>query len=61
MSAAGAATFNSTVTTTTGLTKTVGKETIWVPAAAMSPTVSNGCSALTFVETTSGRPDMQVS
>ena len=32
MSAAGAATFNDTVTTSTGLTKTVGKETIWVPA-----------------------------
>ena len=42
---------------TTGL---VGKQTIWVPAAAMSPTVSNGCSNLTVVETTSGRPDMVV-
>ena len=37
-----------------------GKQTIWVPAAAMRPTVSNGCSALTLVETTAGRPDMQV-
>ena len=26
----------------------------------MRPTVSNGCAALTEVETTSGRPDMQV-
>ena len=60
MSAAGAATFNSTVTTSTGLTKTVGKETIWVPAQAMSPTASNGCAALATVETTSGRPDMNV-
>ena len=60
MSAAGAATFNSTVTTSTGLTKTVGKETIWVPANAMTPTASNGCSILTTVETTSGRPDMNV-
>ena len=40
--------------------KTAGKETIWVPANAMTPTTSNGCSALTTVETTSGRPDMNV-
>jgi hypothetical protein len=38
----------------------IGKKTMWVPASAMSPTVSNGCSALTQVETTSGRPDMVV-
>ena len=37
-----------------------GKETIWVPAAAMRPTVSNGCAALTDVETTAGRPDLPV-
>ena len=37
-----------------------GKHTIWVPAAAMRPTVSNGCAALTDAETTAGRPDMQV-
>ena len=40
--------------------KTAGKETIWVPATAMSPTTSNPCSDLTIVETTSGRPDMIV-
>jgi hypothetical protein len=39
---------------------TVGKQTIWMPVAAMRPTVSNGCAAITDVETTSGRPDMQV-
>lgn len=37
-----------------------GKATIWIPAAAMRPTVSNGCAALTDVETTAGRPDMTV-
>jgi hypothetical protein len=37
-----------------------GKHTIWVPANAMTPTASNGCSILTTVETTSGRPDMNV-
>ena len=39
---------------------TTGKQTIWVPAGAMSPTVSNGCATITEVETTAGRPDMQV-
>ena len=37
-----------------------GKQTIWVPANAMAPTESNGCAALATVETTSGRPDMNV-
>ena len=37
-----------------------GKQTIWVPANAMVPTKSNGCAALATVETTSGRPDMNV-
>lgn len=37
-----------------------GKETIWVPAAAMIPTSSNGCAALAKVETTAGRPDLNV-
>ena len=36
------------------------KESIWVPAAAMRPTVSNGCAAITDVETTAGRPDLTV-
>jgi len=38
----------------------VGKQTIWIPAQAMTPTASNGCSTLQTVETTSGRPDMNV-
>lgn len=37
-----------------------GKQTKWVPASEMRPTVSNGCAALTDAETTAGRPDMQV-
>jgi hypothetical protein len=37
-----------------------GKQTIWVPANAMTPTASNGCATLATVETTSGRPDMNV-
>ena len=46
-----------TLAKTTGL---VGKQTIWVPAQAMTPTASNGCAVLATVETTSGRPDMNV-
>ena len=37
-----------------------GKQTMFVPAAAMRPTASNGCAALTDVETTAGRPNMTV-
>ena len=47
-------------TVASAIIKTAGKESIWVPAAAIQPTTSNGCSALTTVETTSGRPDMVV-
>jgi len=39
---------------------TVGVQTIWIPALAMRPTDSNGCAAITSVETTAGRPDMHV-
>lgn len=39
-------------------TKIKGKETIFIPATAMQPTVSNPCSDLTLLETTSGRPDI---
>jgi hypothetical protein len=42
------------------LTGIVGKQTIWIPANAMTPTESNGCADITAVETTSGRPDMYV-
>jgi len=38
----------------------VGLQTIFIPAAAMRPTSSNGCATITDVETTSGRPDLQV-
>ena len=39
---------------------TAGKHTIWIPAGAMRPRVSNGCAAIADVETTAGRPDMTV-
>ena len=40
--------------------KTAGKESIWVPAGAMYASTTNGCSALTQVETTALRPDLKV-
>jgi len=38
----------------------IGKQSIWVPASAMYPSSTNGCSALAQVETTAGRPDLKV-
>jgi hypothetical protein len=38
----------------------IGKQTIWIPAAAMKATVTAGCSDLTSVETTAGNPDLIV-
>jgi len=43
-----------------GTLKQAGKESIWIPAAAMYPSTTNGCSALTQVETTALRPDLNV-
>ena len=37
-----------------------GKHTIWVPSSAMTPTTTAGCSDLTLVEMTAGRPELQV-
>ena len=52
--------FAGSITAAGSTLSAVGKQTIWVPAAAMRPTSSNGCAAITDVESTSGRPDMQV-
>ncbi len=38
----------------------VGKQTMWIPAQAMLPTLSNGCASLTQVELTAGQPDLFV-
>ena len=43
-----------------GTLKQAGKESIWVPANAMTPTESNGCADIAKVEKTSGRPDLNV-
>ncbi len=39
--------------------KVAGKESIWVPAAAMYPSSTNGCAAIEQVETTALRPDLK--
>jgi len=40
--------------------KVAGKESMFIPAGGMKPTVSNGCANHASVETTAGRPDMIV-
>ncbi len=40
--------------------KKVGVENMWIPAAAITPSETNGCASLTSVETSSGRPDLIV-
>tara|TARA_A100001391_G_scaffold18810_1_gene10420 strand:+ start:8 stop:2077 length:2070 start_codon:yes stop_codon:yes gene_type:complete len=60
ISSGGVVNFTQAPTVSSAAIKTAGKETIFVPAAAMTPTASNGCAALATAETTSGRPDMNV-
>jgi hypothetical protein len=55
----GNADIDGDLTVSSAAVKVAGKETIWVPAAAMYPSTTNGCSALTQVETTAGRPDLK--
>jgi hypothetical protein len=51
---------SGTLTNSSAAVKVAGTETIWVPAVAMTPTESNGCADIAKVETTSGRPDLNV-
>ena len=37
-----------------------GKQTLWIPANEMQPSVTAGCAALSTVETVAGQPDQQV-
>ena len=39
--------------------KVAGKESIWVPAASMYPSSTNGCAGIAQVETTALRPDLK--
>lgn len=60
MSAAGAAAFNSSITSGGTAVKVAGKETIFVPAVAMYPSTTNPCGGPEQVETTALRPDLKV-
>jgi len=51
--------FTGSITAAGNAVKTVGKETIYIPAAAMYPTTTNGCAALTQVELSSGQPELK--
>ena len=51
--------FVGSITAAGNAVKTVGKETIFVPGAAMYPTTTNGCAALAQVEGTAGRPEIK--
>ena len=54
------AVIDGTLTVGGALAKVAGKESIWIPSAAMYPSTTNPCSDLTQVETTALRPDMKV-
>lgn len=51
---------SGTVTIEGSVISTAGVQDMWIPASAMRPASSNGCAKITDVESTSGRPDMQV-
>ena len=40
--------------------RTIGRETVWIPSSLMYPSSTNGCAALAQVETTALRPDIKV-
>jgi len=56
----GVVNFSAGATIASNTIKTAGKETIFIPAAAMYPTTTNGCAALTQVEISSGQPELKV-
>jgi len=55
----GNAEVSGTLTQGSTAVKVAGKETIWVPATAMYPNTTNGCSVLTQVELSNG-PEIKV-
>jgi hypothetical protein len=55
----GVVNFTQTPTVASAAVKSAGKESIFIPAAAMYPSTTNGCAALAQVETTALRPDLK--
>ena len=54
ISSGGVVNFTQQPTVASAAVKVAGKETIWIPAAAMYPETTNGCSDLTQVELANG-------
>ena len=54
IAANGVVNFTQQPTVASAAVKVAGKETIWIPAAAMYPETTNGCSDLTQVELANG-------
>tara|TARA_B100000424_G_C22933070_1_gene496332 strand:- start:625 stop:1989 length:1365 start_codon:yes stop_codon:yes gene_type:complete len=49
-----------TLPTTSGTITSTGKQTMWIPAAAMYPREDNGCAALAQVDIGTNNPDLKV-
>ena len=54
ISSGGVVNFTQQPTVSSAAVKVAGKETIWIPAAAMYPETTNGCAALAQVELSNG-------
>jgi len=54
ISSGGVVNFTQQPTVSSAAVKVAGKETIWIPAAAMYPESTNGCADLTQVELSNG-------
>ena len=59
ISSGGVVNFTQQPTVSSAAVKVAGKETIWIPAAAMYPTTTNGCSDLTQVEIAATKPELK--
>lgn len=49
---------SGTLSWTAGTPALQGKQTLWVPASAMAPTITNGASGPSIVEMTAGNPNL---
>lgn len=58
MAALSAGDLPSGTTLNSGVIAIAGKQTLWIPATAMAPSVTNGASGATTAELTSGRPNI---
>lgn len=47
------------VITDLGVTGPIGKQTLWIPAAAIRPSTTGGCATITTIATSANQPDIQ--